>query len=302
MPEHNHDEDHDESSVEKGLKVAIALTASFMLLEIFGGYISESLALLSDAGHMFRDAFALAISLFAINISKRLPTKTKTFGFHRVEILAALINGFFLLVVSVLIFFKGYERLLNPREVMGAEMFIVALIGLLVNIYIATGLRHGHSDLNVRSAYLHVIGDTLSSVGVVIGAIWIYFTGQYFVDPLLSFMIAGIIVFTSIGLVREALTILLEFTPEGIDIDDVIAEMKSVDKVKDVHSIHLWSVCSNVNVMDAHVYVDEELLGETGYIIERLNEKLEKFNIKHTTFQIECEECEGACRFNELCH
>ena len=191
---------------------------------------------------------------------------------------------------------------MNPRGVLGAEMFIVALIGLLVNIYIATGLRHGHSDLNVRSAYLHVIGDTLSSVGVVIGAIWIYFTGQYFVDPLLSFMIAGIIVLTSIGLVREALTIVLEFTPEGIDIDDVIAEMKSVDKVKDVHSIHLWSVCSNVNVLDAHVYVDEELLGETGYIIERLNEKLEKFNIKHTTFQIECEECEGACRFNELCH
>jgi len=303
MPEHNHEDDHDDSSVEKGLKVAIALTASFMLLEIFGGYISESLALLSDAGHMFRDAFALAISLFAINISKRLPTKTKTFGFHRVEIFAALINGFFLLVISVLIFFEGYERLLDPKEVLGGEMFIVALIGLIVNIYIATRLSgHGHFDLNVRSAYLHVIGDTLSSVGVVIGAIWIYFTGQYFVDPLLSFMIAGIIVFTSIGLVRDALMILLEFTPAGIDIDEVISEMKTVDKVKDVHSIHLWSVCSNVNVMDAHVYVDEELVGEAGHIIERLNERLEKFNIKHTTFQIECLECEDACTFKDICH
>ncbi|MDY6958326.1 MAG: cation diffusion facilitator family transporter [Halobacteriota archaeon] len=303
MHELEHEETHDEDSVERGLKVAIILTTFFMFLEIFGGYVSESLALLSDAGHMFRDVFALVISLFAISISKRLPTKTKTFGFHRVEIFAALINGFFLLIISMLIFFEGYERLISPREVLGAEMFVVAMIGLFVNIYVATRLSgHGHSDLNVRSAYLHVLGDTFSSIGVVIGAIWIYYTGQYFVDPVLSFIIAGIIISTSIGLVKEALTILLEFTPEGLDIDDVISEMKSVDKVKDVHSIHLWSVCSNVNVLDAHVYVSEELVVETGYIIEELNERLKKFNIKHTTFQIECQECEDACTFNEICH
>ncbi|MDY6966035.1 MAG: cation diffusion facilitator family transporter [Halobacteriota archaeon] len=292
----------EENKVERKLKIAIVLTAVFMMLEIFGGYISGSLALLSDAGHMFRDAFALFVSLFAINIAKRLPTKTKTFGFHRVEIFAALINGFFLLGISVWIFYEGYNRLVSPRPVLGVEMFIIALIGLFVNLYIATRLRgHGH-DLNIRSAYIHVLGDTLSSVGVVIGAVWIYFTGQYVIDPVLSFMIGVIIVVTSIGLIRESLVILLEFTPEGIDIDDVIAVMKSVDKVKDVHSIHLWSVCSNVNVLDAHVYVDEERVVKTKEIIEELNQKLLKFNIKQTTLQIECIECEDACRFEDVCH
>lgn len=291
-----------ENSIEKRLKIAIVLTSVFMLLEIFGGYISNSLALLSDAGHMFRDAFALFISLFAINISKRLPTKTKTFGFHRVEIFSALINGIFLIFISVWIFYEGYLRLVEPRPIQGIEMFIVALIGLIVNIYIATRLSgHGH-DLNVKSAYLHVLGDTLSSFGVVIGAIWIYLTDQYFVDPILSFVIGGIIVFTSIGLIRDSLIILLEFTPEGVDIDEVIAVMMSVDKVRDVHSIHLWSICSNVNVLDAHVYVDEELVLNTEGIIRELNEKLLRFDIKHTTLQIECQECEDACRFREVCH
>lgn len=291
-----------ENSIEKRLKIAIVLTSVFMLLEIFGGYISNSLALLSDAGHMFRDAFALFISLFAINISKRLPTKTKTFGFHRVEIFSALINGIFLIFISVWIFYEGYLRLVEPRPIQGIEMFIVALIGLIVNIYIATRLSgHGH-DLNVKSAYLHVLGDTLSSFGVVIGAIWIYLTDQYFVDPILSFVIGGIIVFTSIGLIRDSLIILLEFTPEGVDIDEVVAEMMSVDKVRDVHSIHLWSICSNVNVLDAHVYVDEELVLNTEGIIRELNEKLLRFDIKHTTLQIECQECEDACRFREVCH
>ena len=149
---------------------------------------------------------------------------------------------------------------------------------------------------------MHVLGDTLSSLGVVIGAIWIFFTGQYFIDPVLSFLIGGIIVFTSISLVRDSLRILLEFTPKGIDIDDVIREMKSVNSVKDVHSIHLWSICSNVNVLDAHVYVDEDLVINTEKIIEKINERLEKFNIKHTTFQIECRECEDACTFKDMCH
>jgi len=292
----------EENSIEKRLKIAIVITAIFMLLEVFGGYISGSLALLSDAGHMFRDAFALFISLFAINISKRLPTKTKTFGFHRVEIFAALINGLLLIGISIWIFHEGYMRLMGQRQVLGKEMFVVALIGLIVNIYVATKLRgHGH-DLNVKSAYIHVLGDTFSSLGVVIGAIWIYFTEQYFIDPILSFMIGGIIVFTSVDLIKDALRILLEFTPKGINIDDVIFEMKLVDWVKDVHSIHLWSVCSNVNVLDAHVYVDEELVINTECIIKELNDRLEKFNIKHTTFQIECQECEDACRFKDVCH
>lgn len=293
----------EKNQVEKKLKIAIFLTAFFMFLEIFGGYISSSLALLSDAGHMFRDVFALFVSLFAIKISKKIPTKTKTFGFHRIEIFAALINGLFLLLISVWIFYEAYSRLLNPKSIQSEEMFIVALIGLIINLYIATRLReHGHTDLNVKSAYMHVLGDTLSSLGVVIGAIWIFFTGQYFIDPVLSFLIGGIIVFTSISLVRDSLRILLEFTPKGIDIDDVIREMKSVNSVKDVHSIHLWSICSNVNVLDAHVYVDEDLVINTEKIIEKINERLEKFNIKHTTFQIECRECEDACTFKDMCH
>jgi cobalt-zinc-cadmium efflux system protein len=276
---------------EKNLKIAIYLTSIFLLVEILGGYFFGSLSLLSDAAHMFRDVFALGITFLAISLAKKLPTQTKTFGLHRAEVFVALINGLVLVGISFWIFYNAYLRILTPLSVESIGMVTLAALGAAVNFYVLNKLKVHKEDINVKSAYLHVFTDMVSSIAVVIGGIVIFFTGIYYVDTLLSIGIAFVVLISSIGLIKESANILLEGVPAGVSLDKIISEMKKVKDVIGIHHLHVWALCPNVNVLIAHVYTSKSDLTEIEKIRKRLNKVLRKFNIFHTTFQFECKEC-----------
>jgi cobalt-zinc-cadmium efflux system protein len=243
---------------------------------------------------MLQDVVALLLSLGAIIIAGRLPSPSRTFGYHRVEIGAAVVNGFLLIGVSVMIASEALARFSHPRPIDSTLMFGVAVIGLAANLA-AMYVLHGSHDLNIRSAFLHVLGDTLSSVAVIAAAIWIAFTGQTFVDPLLSIAIAVLILVSSVSLLREAFRILLQFAPRDVDTEEVIRDIESVAGVDGVHNVHLWSLCSNINVLDAHVYSCETDLPKLEAIKQEIKHRLEKYRIRHSTLEFECCEC-GDCR------
>ncbi len=274
----------------KSMKIAFIITLVFLLVEIAGGVLSGSLALISDAGHMFSDVLALLLSLGAMTLALQLPTKERTYGYHRAEIFAAFINSLLLIAVSAGILWEAYLRILSPAPVQGGLMFIVACIGLAANIAIVF-LLHGSHDLNVRSAFLHVIGDTISSVAVIAAAVWISLTGQAIADPVLSILIAILIVVSAAGLLRETIMILLQFTPSSVDFDQVVADMTSVKGVDGVHHVHLWSLCSDINVLDAHVYSCERDVEKIEQMKQEIKERLKKYRILHSTLEFECDEC-----------
>ena len=279
-----------DNSIEKSLKIAIILTSIFFVVEIIGGLISGSLSLLGDAMHMFRDVFALIISLTAINIAKKLPSNVKTFGYHRVEIFASFLNGILLLVVSGWIFWEAYQRFFTPKPIESVTMFIVAVIGLLVNLYVVSKL-HGSHDLNVKSAFVHVLADTFSSIAVIFASIWIFFTNQTIIDPILGGVIAAFILLSSFIIIKNSVHVLLGFAPKNIDFDDVVKDIESVKGVQGTHNVHLWSLCSNINIIDAHIFTNEPNMGTIEVIKGKIKKNLEKYNIKHATLEFECEEC-----------
>jgi len=274
----------------RSLTIAIAITAAFLVVEVAGGLLAGSLALLSDAGHMFSDVLALVLSLAAIVLAQELPTKERTYGYHRAEIFAAFLNALLLIGISAVLFLAAYGRIRSPAPVAGGLMLVVAGIGFAANAAIMY-LLHGSSNLNVRSAFLHVFGDTVSSLAVIAGAAWITLTGQTIVDPLLSIAITAIIVISALRILRETVIILLQFTPPDIDFDAVVAEMTSVPGVDGVHHVHLWSLCSEINVLDAHVYSCDRDVAKIEAIKREIKERLKKYNIRHSTLEFECEEC-----------
>jgi cobalt-zinc-cadmium efflux system protein len=275
---------------EKSFKIAIFLTFIFFIVEVMGGFISGSLSLLSDAGHMLRDVFSLIISLSAMVISKRLPSKKKTFGFHRVEIFAAFLNGILLIAVGIAIIWEAYSRFESPHAIESSTMLIVALAGLAVNLYVAFRL-HGSRDLNVKSAFIHVLTDAAFSLAVIVAAVLISLTGKTVFDPLLSAVISVVIVFSAFKVVKESVRILLEFAPKDVDFDRVMDDIQGVEGVKGVHDVHIWSLCSNINIIDAHVYTQETDMTKIEAMKVQIKKKLEKYNIKHATLEFECEEC-----------
>lgn len=290
MSGHDH-HNHDSTGTEKNLRYAVYATFSIFILEVAGGLYANSLALLSDAAHMFMDVFALVLTYAAIQIAKRPSNHRVTFGYHRLEIFSALINGLTLIIISVFIAREAYFRLLEPPEVRGTEMLVVASLGLMVNLWVTTRL-HGHHDLNVKGAYLHALGDTLSSVAVIAGALIILFTGSPVADPVLSFVIVAVILFGSGRLITDSLHILMESAPKHIDINELVETVNSIEGIVDIHDIHLWSVCSNVHALSAHVLVGEMHICETVDLIDAINKILaEKFNITQTTYQFESIEC-----------
>jgi cobalt-zinc-cadmium efflux system protein len=274
----------------KSLKLALVITTVFFLVELIGGFLSGSLALISDAGHMFSDVLALLLSLGALTLAVQLPTKRRTYGFLRAEILAALINALLLIVVSAGILWEAYLRIQNPAPVQGLLMGAVAVAGLVANIAVAF-LLHGSHNLNVRSAFLHVVGDAVSSVAVIAAAVWISLTGQTLADPILSGIIAVVIIISAAGLLRETLSILLQFTPRSVDFDAVVADMTSVKGVSGVHHVHIWRLSSEINVLDAHVYSCERDAGKIEGMKREIKERLEKYHVHHSTLEFECEEC-----------
>lgn len=295
---HEHDSAHGRRQVNGGgkrdLLIALSITFLMMVAEVIGGLISNSLALLSDAGHMLTDNLALLLSFFAMTFASLPATDRKTFGFYRLEILAAFVNGIVLVLISLYILFHAYHRMIHPQPVQGMLMLVVALIGLIANIIGALFLfKHSHSNLNIRGAYLHIIGDALSSVGVVIGGVIILYTGWYLIDPILSIMISLVIIYGAWSLVKESVNILLESAPSHINVEDISAEIGRIKGVREAYHIHVWSITSGVYALSAHVLIDDQMVSGSRELNDRIRKLLsEKFKILHSTIQLECEKCD----------
>jgi cobalt-zinc-cadmium efflux system protein len=291
--QHAHAADDLDRGLTRGFLVAIALTAVTLIAEVAGGFWTNSLALLSDAAHVFMDLFALLLSLAAIRLARFPATDRRTYGWHRAEILASLVNAGTLLLIAVGILGEAWQRLLHPEAVKSQEMFIIATIGLVMNLLAASRLhRHSHDDLNVRSAFLHVLGDAIASVGVIAGGVVMLYTSWYVLDAVISMAIVLIIGFGALRLLREAGHILLEGVPPHLDLDQVVARMRKVDGVSDIHHLHVWSICSHITALSAHIDVDPAYRLRQGEIVGDLERLLEHdFHITHTTLQAECSRC-----------
>lgn len=287
-------------AAQRGLSIAILITATVMVVEVVGGILSNSLALLSDAGHMFTHFIALGLALLAIRVARRPATRTKTYGYYRAEILAALANGIILLFLSLYIFYEAYLRFLQPPEVEGPIMLGVAIVGLGANFAVLLALRRTRSEsINIRGAFLHVLSDTLSSVGVITAGVIIIFAGIYVVDPLVGFLIGAMVLIWALGLIREAGGVLLEAAPKHIDVREITREVKKVKGVRDLHDLHVWTITSGMHAMSGHLLIEDQMVSKAVEILDEVNELLRlKFGIAHTTLQLECERCKSpfVCR------
>jgi len=282
---------HEYRGVEKKkLKLTMAITGSVMVIEIVGGILTNSLALLSDAGHMFTHFFALGVSFAAIVIASREPCHHRTYGFYRVEILAALFNSLFLFAVTAYILYAGIRRLLHPQSILGLQMLLVAGIGLAVNAISVFILQpSAKHDLNIRGAFLHMLADTVSSIVIVFGAIILYFTGWYAIDPVLAIGISLVIFAWAWRLFRDSIDVLLETAPKGMDIDGLGAELrKAVPEIQDIQDMHVWVITSNMYSLTAHVVIGEANRGRSNEILKAINALLnERYDIDHTTIQFD---------------
>ena len=268
------------------MKYVLVITALFMLAEVVGGVVANSLALLADAGHMLTDVAAIGLALFVARIARRPATPEKTFGYLRLEILAALVNGTALFVIAGGIVWEAVRRIGQPPEVQPGIMFAVATAGLIANVVAMRILHEGRRhSLNVRGAYLHIISDLLGSIGAILAGAVIFLTGWNVVDAVVSIVIALLILFSAWRLVRESVDVLLEGTPAHISLDDVLAEISGIPGVSNVHDLHVWTVTSGVIAMSGHVVVDDPGLNQQ--VLEAAQARLEAFGIGHVTMQIE---------------
>ena len=300
---HPHEARHLTAMSSRPLKIALAIVLAVMVAEVIGGILSGSLALLSDAGHMLVDALALGLSLFALTIARRPATPTRTYGYHRVEIMAALANGTTLILVSLYIFYEAYQRFLEPPLIQAPLMLLVATIGLTANLAGILLLRKSsRHNLNLRAAFWHIVGDTISSVGVIAGGVIIAVTGWYIVDPIIAVFIGGIILWGAARLVSESVDILLEAVPKHIDVEKVIEIIKNISGVDEVHDMHIWTITSGIHALSAHLLIADQMVSKSAEIVEAVNQNLAlNFNITHTTLQLECEKCES-CPSGIICN
>ncbi|KYD13003.1 cation diffusion facilitator family transporter [Caldibacillus debilis] len=286
---HVHHHDHGREGNKKGLTIALLITTGIMLLEFFGGLITNSLALLSDSGHMLNDASSLALSLVAIWFATKPASPNKTYGFYRFEILAALFNGVTLFIIAGFIVWEAIQRFYNPPTVASGSMMLIASIGLFANLLSAWALmRKGDvkNNVNLRSAYLHVIGDALGSVGAVVAGLVMWIFGWYVADPIISVLVALLILKGAWGVVKHTVHILMEGTPITIDLNEVKKVLESIDGVINVHDLHIWTITSGLDSLSCHILIEDhqdsqKVLQEAIHFIE------EHFKIQHTTIQIE---------------
>ncbi|UJL47788.1 cation transporter [Virgibacillus sp. NKC19-16] len=285
---HNHSHDHSHhTSNTRVLSVSFILIFTFMIVEAIGGFLTNSLALLSDAGHMLSDAAALGLSLLAFKVGEKKATQDKTYGYRRFEIIAAFINGITLIAISIYIFYEAFHRFSDPPTV-SASMMIIAFIGLVVNIIVAWMLMRGDSkeNLNIRSALLHVFGDLLGSVGALIAGILIFLFNWNVADPIASVIVACLIIISGFRITKDAIHILMEGKPDHINMDNIIENLSRLDGVKDVHDLHVWSITSEFPAMSCHVIVDDTV--DRDRLLQKINEILKvNFNISHCTIQME---------------
>ena len=285
------------------LKFGIILSSLILVLEVSGGLIANSLALLADAGHVLADIIALSLSWYALKQAERPASHSMTFGYHRVGVLIAIVNALSIFAIAVIVFFEAFRRLQEPPDVNSPIMLVVAAIGLGVNLFVASWLREEQKgNLNIRSAFWHALGDALASIGVIIGGFIILFTDILIIDPIISMVIGSIIVLAAWGIFRDGLRVLMEATPKDIDIKKLVDNLKRITGVRDVHDVHVWSVSPEKHMMSCHVLIDDLRTSEADTIRSKIEKVLnEQFNIEHATLQMECRQCGNddiLCRVN----
>jgi cobalt-zinc-cadmium efflux system protein len=284
---------HAQSMTGNKLRTAFVLTAVILVVELVGGILSHSLALLSDAGHVLTDIFALGLAWFAVVQAERPADATNTYGYHRTGILAALLNAVTLILIVLAIAYEAVRRFQHPEKVTPWLMFVSAAVGIAVNLYIGFGFKQeGSENLNVRAAMLHVFGDVGASVGVIIGGLIILLTAWYPADPLISLGIAVLIAWGAWRILKDTIDILMESTPKGLNVAQLVRDVIKEPEVTDVHDLHIWTIAGGMNAMSAHVQVDDRPLSECDPLLQRLNTLLErKYKIDHSTIQLECADC-----------
>jgi len=295
------------SQTTKRLALSLGLTAAFVIVEIMAGIFGNSLALLTDAAHNFTDVIALGLSWYAVKLATQPAHAGKTFGYHRVGILVALVNSTTLVLIALGIFYEAWHRFLAPPEVDSTILIGVGALAFFINLGTAWLVKSGSEhDLNLRSTFLHLMGDVMSTLGAVIAGIMIAFTNWNWLDPLVSVLIGAFILWNAWGILRQSIHILLESTPESIDIDAMVDTLLKVDGVLGVHDLHVWSINESLQALSAHIVTDDIHVSAGAAIQNNLNEILmHTYHIRHATLQLECEGCHGNvlfCNINEDQH
>ncbi len=310
MSTHSHNHSHFgdlANQTTKRLMLSLSLTAGFVLIEVLAGIFGNSLALLTDAAHNFTDVIALGLSWYALRIASKPANAGKTFGYHRVGILVALVNSTTLILIATGIFYEAWQRFLAPPVVDSVILMGVGTLAFFINAgtawLVKTGSEH---DLNLRSTFLHLMGDVMSTLGAVIAGVIIFFTKWNWLDPLVSVLIGGFILWNAWSILRQSIHILLESTPENIDMQEMVEKLNTVDGVRGVHDLHVWSINENLRMLSAHVVTDNVSISDGLAIQQNINELLAHgYNIQHATLQIECEGCGHGllyCDFDEKRH
>jgi cobalt-zinc-cadmium efflux system protein len=275
------------------LSLSLFLTLAFVVIEAGAGIFANSLALLTDAAHNLTDVIALGLTWFAIRITAQPANAQKTYGYHRAGILVALLNSTTLVLISIGIFYEAYRRFLSPPDVQSDILIGVGLIAVVINLLTAFLVHHGSEhDLNLRSAFVHLMGDVLSTVGAVIAGVIIYFTDANWLDPLVSVLIGFLILYNAWGILRDAVDILLEATPRDVNIKHMVNDIIQVDGVLGIHDIHVWSLTQSLRTMSAHILTDDRHISAGAPIQREIGEILQhRYNIVHATLQLECVDC-----------
>src|SRR5215472_4345989 len=279
----------------KALRYSLVATFAYVLITLVAGIQAHSLALLSEAGHNVTDLLALLLSWVAVYIQTKPPSATKTFGYHRAGVLAAFVNALTLVAIAFYIFYEALMRIRNPVAVHSKTMIWVAVIGVVMNGTISWVLFKAARDVNIRSAFVHQLGDTLSTSAVIVGGWVILLTGRTWIDPALSIGIGCLILWSSFGIIRETLNILLEGAPQGLSVENVSAALGKIDGVRDVHDVHVWSLGSDTHALSCHIRIDDITVSESQVILRRVTQVLANtYHIDHTTIQLENVDCEVA--------
>lgn len=285
--------DHSHSANKKSLMFSFIIITVFMVVEVIGGLITNSLALLANAGHMLSDSISLGVAFLAFTLGERSANYDKTYGYKRFEILAAVFNGVTLVLIAGYIFYEAYHRFVNPPEVASTGMLLIATIGLVVNLIVAWIMKKGDTEenLNLRAAFLHVLGDLLGSVGAIVAALLIMFFGWGWADPLASVLVSILILISGFRVTKESFHVLMEGTPKNVDMDEIIETIENVDGVHSIHDLHVWSITSGQNALSCHAVVDPDLpIRDCQLILKKIETDLEEKGVGHVTVQLESED------------
>ncbi|NQD64645.1 cation transporter [Bacillus haikouensis] len=287
---HDHGHDHAHGANKKALLISFIIITGYMIVEAIGGFMTNSLALLSDAGHMLSDSVSLGVGLAAFALGEKAADYSKTYGYKRFEILAAVFNGVTLVLISLYIFYEAYHRFMEPPEVASTGMLIIASIGLVVNIFVAWILMRGDTEenLNVRAAFLHVLGDLLGSVGAIAAALLIIFFGWGWADPAASVIVAFLVLISGWRVMKDAIHVLMEGTPKNVELDEIITTIENVQGIKSIHDLHVWSITSGQNALSCHAVVDgDSTIKDSQKLLSAIENELDHKGIGHVTIQLE---------------